>query len=1461
MDLEFAQKNVVAKLPILKQGDYEMWKLRIEQYFQVQDYALWDIIENGNSFNPVPRTITNADGTSTLTIPGPITNEEKAHKKNDVKARIMLSMALPNGHLLTFSQYKDANTLFEAIQARFDESLDSIFNRLQKIISQLAILGENISQEDLNMMFLRSLPAEWDTHNGYLKLKLRISEHGLLSSPGSTNEVDTANIQVSIVSTPVSTVSSHDNIANLSDATVYAFLANQPNGSQLVHEDLEHIHKDDIEEMDLKWQLALLSMRARRKQAKKSRKLKKDMNVEDTSSKAMVTIDGAGFDWNYMADDDVPTNMVLMAFSDSEVNRVTSAVGKQGINAVKSSACWVWRPKIKVQDHVSKNSRSYICKRFDYVDPEGRLNSKGGKITGKGKIRTGKLDFEDVYFVKELKFNLFSVSQICDKKNSVLFTETECLILSPNVKLHDESQVLLKVSRKNNMYSFDLKNVVPSKGLTCLFAKATNAESNLWHMRLGHINFKIMNKLVNGNLVRGLPSKLFENDHTCVACQKGKQHKAFYKSKLVNFVSQPLQILHMDLFGPTFIKSIMGKMYCLVVTDDYSRFSWVFFLAKKDETSGILKDFITGIENQLNHKVKIIKCYNGTEFKNYEINQLCGIKGIKREFSNARTLQQNAVAKRKNRTFIEEARTILADSLLPIPFWAKAVNTACYVQNRVLVTKPYNMTPYELLISKIPIISFMRPFSCLVTILNTLDHLGYRTNGNACSEINSDAGQAGKEKVPDQEYILLPLLNTCLDVPSSHEEDESSPKDDAGKKSTVEPTFIKGEKTADLGSLDQQMKSTDDSENTNSINSFNTTSPTVNAASNKEGTFQKTIDTGIFDDAYDDRDEGAEADYNNLETVISVSPIPSTRIHKDHPKEQIIGEMEPKKTLVDIPHEKKAIGTKWVYRNKRYQRGIVVRNKARLVAHGHRQEEGIDYDEVFAPVAIIEAISVKSASTPMETHKPSSKDANGTNVNVHLYRSMIGPLMYLTSSRPEIMFVVCACSRFQVQPKVSHIHVPLLIENLQHEVVSSQTKIHVDNESAICMVKNPVYHSKTKHIEIRHHFIKDSYKKRLIEMVKIHTDYNVADLLTKSFDVTRSDDNTEFYQILDFLSSCSITYALTQIHAIIDGKAVVISESSVRRDLLFDDEDGITCLTNDEIFENLALMGYEPLSTKLTFQKDSQKFLIYPIFLQLFLNNQLQDLPKTFNDIYETLCHTKKVFSNMARKSVYFSRKATPLFNSMLVQNQAPGGEGLEITPKTQPTPSTSQPTTAEPQPTEPQIAAPQTAAPQIKAHIEPILQSPTVYQRQRKIQNIEEPKKTLSYLKLVCLYTMEQMRLSIRRRGRMIEEIDKDEDVNLVSKQREVHEIAEPSKDDDDDVTLAETLLNIKRSSAKDKGKRIMQETELPKKLKKKEIIQLSLDEELAQKLYAEELAKEVARQEQERYNLEKALELQRQL
>ncbi|GKE68397.1 putative ribonuclease H-like domain-containing protein [Tanacetum coccineum] len=387
---------------------------------------------------------------------------------------------------------------------------------------------------------------------------------------------------------------------------------------------------------------------------------------------------------------------------------------------------------------------------------------------------------------------------MCDKKNKVLFTDSECLVLSPEFKLPDENQVLLRIPKQNNMYSFNLENIVPSGGLASLISKAIIDESKNWHRRLGHVNFKNLNKLVKGNLVRGLPSKIFQKDHTCVACQKGKEHKASCKAKSVSSISQPLQLLHMDLFGPTSVRSLNHKTYCLVITDDFSRFSWVFFLRTKDETSGIFKDFIRQIENQLNQKVKPIRCDNGTEFKNRDFIELCGSKGIKREYSNARTPQQNGVAERKNRTLIEAARTMLADLFLPNTFWAEAVSTACYVFNRFdgksdegflvgyslqskafrvynLKTKRVEENLHITFLENKPNVSGKGP-TWLFDLDYLTDSMNYQpvrsenqankhagpkeANHNVGTEVNIDAGDSEIEAESAQDYFVLPIWSS-----------------------------------------------------------------------------------------------------------------------------------------------------------------------------------------------------------------------------------------------------------------------------------------------------------------------------------------------------------------------------------------------------------------------------------------------------------------------------------------------------------------------------------------------------------------------------------------------------------------------------------------------------------------------------------------------------------------------------
>ncbi|GJR66170.1 putative ribonuclease H-like domain-containing protein [Tanacetum coccineum] len=648
---------------------------------------------------------------------------------------------------------------------------------------------------------------------------------------------------------------------------------------------------------------------------------RRTMNVEETFSKAMVAIDGAGFDWSFMADEEVPTNMVFMAFSDLEIEKLKKEKESNQIKIDKSENASKSLDKL-IGSQISENSRkgSVTKKRSGYVDSgcsrqheqdnmsylldfkefDGgyvtfRGGSKRGKITGKGTLKTSKL-----------------------------------AILS------------------------------------------TLDESMLWHRRLGHINFKTINKLVKDNIVRGLPAKSFKNDQIYVACLKGKQHKASYS----------------------------------------------------------------------------LKCDNGTEFKNKVMNDFCEKKGIKREFNVARTPQQNDVAESRNRTLIEAAKTMLTDSKLPTTFWAEVVNTACYVQNRVIIVKPHNKTPYELFRGRTPALSFMRPFGCHVTILNTLDHLGkfdgksddgffvgysltskaFRvynirtrkveenlhirflenkpivtgdgpkwlfdidsltksmnyvpvvagTNSNdfAGSEESNGAGHTSKETEFSQDYIVMPLWKdgSMFDSSSKNSsDDEPQPSSNAEKKDDEGVSKASGfsdqeqpeSSTPNINTVGPSINTASANFKTGSLN-INTVSPTVittrsNHSQNVSDMFSLGRSATLEATHADLFGDETEMDMSNLTTSYQVPTTPNTRIHKDHSLDHVIGgalqfKLQKVWILVDLPKGKRAIGTKWIFKNKKDERGIVTRNKARLVAHGYSQEEGIDYDEVFAPVARIEAI-------------------------------------------------------------------------------------------------------------------------------------------------------------------------------------------------------------------------------------------------------------------------------------------------------------------------------------------------------------------------------------------------------------------------------------------------------------------------------------------------------------------------
>ncbi|GKA46435.1 retrovirus-related pol polyprotein from transposon TNT 1-94 [Tanacetum coccineum] len=523
------------------------------------------------------------------------------------------------------------------------------------------------------------------------------------------------------------------------------------------------------------------------------------------TSKAMVAIDEAGFDWSFVTDEEVPTNMALMAFSESEFDLATY---KRGLASVEEQLVFYKKNepefegyRVKVNKSVCENFSNEIKKAYDapiIEDWVSDCDEDEFEGTGQKEVR--------LVCNNAMRTNHQNFSKT--RRNfSPIAVFTKSGVIPINVARQSSSRVASPVNTARPINTAAPKPFVNvAKPRPNAFQKSHSLNRRPFYQQPALINRNLYNKV---NTAKGDPQVALKD--TRIFNSGCPRHMTRNKSYLINY-------------------------------QDYDG----GFVAFDGSSKG----------------VKIIKCDNGTEFKNYEMNQFCGIKWIKREFSNARTPQQNGVAKRKNRTLIEAARTMLADSLLPIPFWAEAVNTACYVQNRVLVTKPHNKTPYELLIDRTPIISFMRPFGYPVAILNTLDHLGkfdgkanegflvgYSINNKDFRVFNSRTRKekenlhvnflenkpnvaARKEKVHDQEYILLPLLHTSSYVPSNSEEAEPSPNDDVGKKASEQPSCNEGVNAASssfshLDTLEDHSKKT-----------------------NLE-------DTCIFDDAYDDRDEGA----------------------------------------------------------------------------------------------------------------------------------------------------------------------------------------------------------------------------------------------------------------------------------------------------------------------------------------------------------------------------------------------------------------------------------------------------------------------------------------------------------------------------------------------------------------------------------------------------------------------------
>jgi transposase InsO family protein len=410
-----------------------------------------------------------------------------------------------------------------------------------------------------------------------------------------------------------------------------------------------------------------------------------------------------------------------------------------------------------------------------------------GLVKGLGKIAIS-LDhsISNVFLVDSLDFNLLSVFQLCKMGYNCLFTD-----IGVTVFRRSDDSIAFKGVLDGQLYLVDLNDNKAEQG-TCLIAKTNMGW--LWHRRLAHVGMKNLHKLLKGEHILGLTNVYFEKDRICSICQVGKQVGVHHPHKNIMTTDRPLELLHMDLFGSIAYISIGGSKYCLVIVDNYSRFTWVFFLQEKSQTQEILKRFLRWAQNEFGLRIKKIRSDNGTEFKNSQIERFLEEEGIKHEFSSPYTPQQNGVVERKNRTLLGMARTMLDEYKTPDRFWAEAINTACYSINCIYLHRILKETSYELLTGKKLNVSYFRVFGSKCFILFKRGRnskfapkavegflLGYDSNTRAYRVFNKSTGlvevscdivldetngfqveQVDLDELDDEEALCVALRNMSI---------------------------------------------------------------------------------------------------------------------------------------------------------------------------------------------------------------------------------------------------------------------------------------------------------------------------------------------------------------------------------------------------------------------------------------------------------------------------------------------------------------------------------------------------------------------------------------------------------------------------------------------------------------------------------------------------------------------------
>lgn len=596
---------------------------------------------------------------------------------------------------------------------------------------------------------------------------------------------------------------------------------------------------------------------------------------------------------------------------------------------------------------------------FSELDEGFKQTVKLGNDTRMAVVAKGSVRFQvngmtqvisNVFYIPELKSNLLSIGQLQEKGLAILIEQGTCKIY------HPKRGLIIRTNMSRNRMFYLLASIEPTKNSMCLQAEAlSEKESHLWHCRFGHLSYTGLRTLAYNKMVNGVPLlKVLER--LCEVCLVGKQHRESIPRHSSWRASKQLQLVHSDICGPITPASNSNKRYILSFIDDFSRKTWVYFLHEKSEAFVAFKNFKACVEKEISAYITCLRTDRGGEFNSNEFVEFCKTHGISRQLTAAYTPQQNGVAERKNRTIMNTVRSMLAEKKIPKMFWPEAVKWCVHIQNRSPTVAVKEKTPEEAWSGVKPTVNYFRIFGCIAHVhIPDQKRSKLDSKSKKCVLLGvSDESKAYRLYDPITKKIII--SNDVL-----FEEEESwdwERAEEELKLDVLEDDIERIVEHAEEENIENISGSSSSSDNLPSTD-VNTEGVSV------EGRGKRIRKEPVWMVDYETGEElSEEVDMHAMMVATSDDPFLFEEAVKSKKWREAmtteIEAIEKNKTweLVDLPKGAKPIGVKWVFKTKLNENGDVEKHKARLVAKGYAQRYGVDYTEVFAPVARLDTIRV-----------------------------------------------------------------------------------------------------------------------------------------------------------------------------------------------------------------------------------------------------------------------------------------------------------------------------------------------------------------------------------------------------------------------------------------------------------------------------------------------------------------------